>query len=244
MAVDYDRIKGEIAYFLGTPEGEWDSYTTTTVDNCITKGIDAVVHNGKHQWSWMRPRWAWSTADGQRRYDLPEDFEQFIGAIHFDADAAYPDITQRPAARLMQLFSEYDSTGIPVHYAIEATIHDGARQQGKQLVLHPTPNGEYGLAAVYQVGPIRPLSDSHPYPPGGQEFGELFVAACLAAAELKFKDMKADKHDDFQAAMVSAIASDYRKQPRSLGQMGGSRGRSREWYRWKLETQYDGSTDL
>jgi len=95
MAVDYDRIKGEIAHFIGEPEEKWSDLTTSAVDFCIRKGIDSVVHCGMHQWSWMRPTWKWQTSDGQRNYTLPVDFEQFIGDIHYDGEQyAYSPITQ------------------------------------------------------------------------------------------------------------------------------------------------------
>ena len=243
---DYSIVKSEIASFLGTAEERWDNRTRIDVESAVRKGIEAVVHCGIHQWSWLRPTFRLTTADGQRRYTLPLDFEQFIGAIYFDGEEyGYSEITQKPSGRLMQMFNEYENTGVPTNYATEVVAHDGTTEQHQQLVLHPTPDNAYSLVGPYQVGPIRSLSTARPYFPGGPENRELFIAACLAAAESKFLDGPAtDKQDQFKSALVAAIARDHRKQPRNLGQMGGRRARRRDDFRWKLSSTYLGGTDV
>ena len=244
---DYDLIREEIASFLGTPQSRWDSRTKIDVESAIRRGIEAVVHNAQgHQWSWMRPVYRFQTADDQRKYTLPLDFEQFIdSAIYFDGEEyCYPEITQLPAGRLAQLYNEYDNTGVPTNYALEVMAHDGTTEQQQQLVLHPTPDGEYTLLGTYQVGPIRSLNTARPWFPGGPENRELFIAACLAATESKFLDAQAtDKQVQFEAALAGAIGRDYRRQPRNLGYMGRRHGKARDEYRWKLGTTYLGGTD-
>jgi hypothetical protein len=244
---DYSLVKTEIASFIGTREERWDNRTSVDVESAIRRGIESVVHNTPaHQWSWMRPTYRFQTADGQRRYTLPLDFEQFIGAIYFDGEEyGYSAIEQKPAGRLMQMFNEYENTGVPTDYALEPLAHDGATPQHQQLVLHPTPDGEYSLVGPYQVGPIRSLTTARPYFPGGPENRELFIAACLAAAESRFLDVPAtDKQEQFQSALVAAIGRDHRKATRNLGQMGGRCGRTRDRHRWKLGTTYLGTTDV
>lgn len=246
MSDDYSLVKSEIASFIGTPENRWDNRTRVDVDSAIRRGIETVVHNAMgHQWTWMRPTYRFMTEDGTRRYTLPLEFEQFIDSISFDGENyQYPPITQLPASRLMQLYSEYSSTGVPTNYALEVASHDGETEQHQELVLQPTPDGEYQLYGQYQVGPIRRLTSARPYFPGGPENRELFIAACLAMAESKFLDApNTDKQQQFQSALVAAISRDYRRQPRNLGQMGGMRSRSRDYYRWKLATLYDGGQD-
>jgi len=239
----YTLVKSEIASFIGTPEAKWDARTAEDVASSIRRGIEAVVHCGLHQWSFLRPTYRLTTSANQRTYTLPLDFEQFITNICFDGDNyQYPSITQLPAGRLMQMYAEYAETGVPTNYALETASHDGATPQHQQLVLHPTPDGTYSLAGTYQVGPIRDLSTLRPYFPGGPEHRELFIASCLAQAESKFLDVKGEKYDRFETALAAAIALDHRKQPRNLGQMGGGRGRGRNDYRNKLSTTYLGGT--
>jgi hypothetical protein len=226
-SVTYSQIKNEIAHFIGSPESSWDSLTADAVESCIRTGVDKVIHNGLHQWTWMRPRWAWTTAADQRRYTLPSDFEQFVSDIYFDGvNYTNPSIGELPASRLMQLQADSTSTGTPTCFAIEPSAHDGVTEQGKQLVLHPTPDAEYQLFGVYQVG-VRALSDAHPYPPGGEEHGELFLASCLAAAEAKFLDGPADKRNLFQEILTARIALDLRRQPRNLGSLNAGNARMR-----------------
>jgi hypothetical protein len=252
MSVDYSRIKFEIAHYIGTPEASWDSNTTTAIGHCLKTGIDKVIHNGLHQWSWMRPTWKWKTADGQRRCTLPLDFEQFIpNEIYYDgSDSVYGSIEQRPASRLMQIRGDSDSEGTPVYFAIEPLPYDGASEQQQQLVLEPTPDSEYSLVAVYQIG-VREMNTANPYPPGGPAHGELFVASCLAAVEIKFRDGETIKQGLYSEILMAHIAVDLRRQPRNLGQMGGRRGRllGRSSIRGVIDlvdgyTTYNGGTNV
>ena len=224
--VTYSEIREEIAYFIGTPQASWDSVTATAVTNAIRTGIDQVVHNGQHQFSWMRPRWAMSTSANQRRYSLPEDFEQFTGDLYFDGtNYQYPAISQWPASRLMQLAAETTTTGVPTRYAIETETHDGVTVQGSVLVLDPTPDATYQLQGIYAIA-VRPLSDANPYPPGGPAHGELFLASCLAKIEAKFFDAVQVKQMEFQEMLANHIQIDLRRQPRNLGRMDGRTGRA------------------
>ena len=243
---DLDLVRQEIASFIGTPEASWEARTATDVESAIRKGIESVVHCGIHQWSFLRPTYRLTTADGQRYYTLPLDFEQFIGDIYFDGENyQYPPITQLPAGRLHQMYSEYSNTGVPTRYALEVASHDGTSQQQYQLMLQPTPDGTYSLVGTYQVGPIRTLSTARPYFPGGPEHRELFISSCLAQAESKFLDQPAtDKREQFQMALQAAIGRDNRRQPRNLGSMGGNRGKGRDWFRSKLSTTYKGGADV
>jgi hypothetical protein len=234
MSDDYTLVKSEIAYYIGTPESEWDARTVDDVDSCIRKGIDQVVHCGIHQWSWLRPIYSFNTVADTRTYTLPVGFEQFIGDLIFDGENYnYPPITQSPAARLYQMYSESTSSGVPTRYALSATAHDGETEQQQQLILHPTPDAVYTLCGIYQVGPIQTLTTAVPYFHGGREHRELFIASCLAVAEQKFLDGKGDKQESFQMALNAAIQRDHRRAPRNLGQMG-SKSNGRDWFRHRL----------
>lgn len=243
---DYQLVLQEIARTVGISESEsdWDSRTAADVDRCIRRGINAVIRNPlNHQWSWMRPRFGCTTADGQRRYALPADFQQFIDHLCFDGDNyQYPPVEQLPAARLHQLYSEYASTGVPCNYAIESQSHDGATEQVQELVLHPTPNGIYQLVGLYQVGPIRGMTSDRPWFPGGSEHRELFISSCLAQAEAVFMDGDLKTwREQFQTDLMSAVAMDHRKGARNLGPMKGRH--MHDYFRHKLSTTYEGHTD-
>ena len=246
---DLELAQSEIAHLIGTPESDWDEPVSFAVDSCIRAGINRVIHNGVHQFSWLRPVFRLSTADGQRRYDLPVDFEQFIDDICFDGvNFQFPPICQKPATRLLQLQSEYPNTGTPYYFATESPPYDGVNEQEQQIVLHPTPDNKYPLVGIYQVGPIRPLTIKNPYFPGGPANRELFLQSCLAATESKFFDMQGEKHLAFQTTLQIAIAEDLRRQPRNLGQLGGRRvmrgGDVRRALGWRLSTLYNGGREL
>jgi hypothetical protein len=91
------------------------------------------------------------------------------------------------------------------------------------------------------------LSTERPWLPGGPEFTELFIAACLAATESKFMDGMLEKHAQFQIELQAAIRRDYSKQARNLGPLnplGRSRRYSRDYYRHRTDTTYKGGQDL
>lgn len=250
MTLTYSDIKEEIAYLIGTPQNSWDAVTAQAVDQAIRKGIDSVVHNGLHQWSWMRPRWAMSTAPDQRRYPLPRDFEQFVSDLYFDGvNYQYQPITQLPASRLLQLAAITTTTGTPTRYAIESEAHDGATPQGSLLVLDPTPDANYQLFGYYMIG-VRPLSDLNPYPPGGDAHGQLFLAAILATIESKFLDSMQAKQVEYQDMLQVHIQIDLRRQPRNLGKIGDNSGRMpgrsslRKFLDLTGQTTIGGSTDF
>jgi hypothetical protein len=241
---DYQLVIQEIAQTVGTPQADWDSRTATDVDRCIRRGINAVIHNVlSHQWSWMRPLFSQTTADGVRRYTLPSDFQQFIDHLCFDGDNyQHPPLEQLPATRLQQLYSEYPGTGVPCNYATEAAAHDGTTEQTQELVLHPTPNGIYQIVGLYQVGPILSMTSERPWFPGGAEFRELFVSSCLAQAEVVFTDGDLKTwREQFQMDLTAAVARDQRKGARNLGPMKGRR--VQDCFRHKLQTQYEGHID-
>ena len=242
---DYTLVRSEISALIGTPTADWSTRESTDVTACLRRGVKRVIHNAiGHQFSWMQPVHRFSTADGQRRYVLPADFEQFIYHISFDGDNyQHPPITQKPAARLHQMYSEYASTGVPSNFALESLSHDGTTEQVQQVVLHPTPNGEYQLVGPYQVGPIRDLTSTQPWFPGGPENRELFIASCLAQAEIRFMDgVVTTWRDEFQSELVAAVSRDHRRGARNLGPMKGRR--AHDYFRHHLSTTYLGAQEL
>lgn len=241
---DYQLVLQDISALVGTPEADWDNRTAADVDRCIRRGINSVIHNPlNHQWTWMRPEFRLTTADGQRRYLLPADFQQFIDHICFDGDNyKHPPLEQLPAARLHQLHSEYSGTGVPSNYATEAKAHDGTTEQSQELVLHPTPNGTYQLVGLYQVGPIRGMTSDRPWFPGGAENRELFISSCLAQAEVIFTDGEMTTwREQFQMDLTAAVSRDHKRGARNLGPVSGRRGH--DYFRHKLQTQHEGHVD-
>ena len=251
--ITYQQIKEEAGYLIGSPKSDWDAVTTSAVESAIRSGVDRVIHNGQHQFSWMRPKWTLETAVGQRRYTLPQDFEQFVSDLYYDGTSyQYPPITQLPATRLMQLVAETTTTGTPTRYAIETETNDGVTQQGSILVLDPTPDAAYPLFGMYVVSD-RPLSDANPHPPGGPAHGELFLASVLAKIESRIveSDKQPVKEMEFREMLMNHIAIDLRRQPRNLGRMGGRPARMtpRADLRQVMDLEqgpmtYNSSTDL
>ena len=263
MQVSYSRIREEIGYDLGMgrdPDTDWDSDEEEDVDRFIRTGLDMYAHPPiipafgarAHQWSWLRPIWRMTTATGQRRYTLPLDFEQFTGDIFYDGEQdEYGPIQQTNPGRLLQLYQQDDDNNYPCLYAIEPLATEGTVEQRMQLVLHPTPDGSYKLVTQYQIG-IRMLSTDNPYPPGGPEHGEGWLAACLAAAEAKANGERGIRYQQFMDCIMRDISRDLGKQPKLGGYVGNGKNydlRSRHNARRALDLQsgyttYNGGTEL
>jgi len=262
MAVDYTRLLREFCRFVGYDEDNLTDLQESDFEDCLRTAINQVFHPPLiptlgaqiHQWSWARPVWTMETADGQRRYTLPIDFERFVGPLNFQRDEGeYHELEQYPAAKLQHLDAAHNSTGTPACFAIEPVATEGTEEQVWQLVIHPTPDGSYKLVGQYQIG-SRMLSADYPYPPGGPAHGELWIASLLAAAEAKLDDDNTgQKHAAFMQRLMADVSVDMQRQPIRMGYgytgIGG-RFASRSAARRALgglttgHMTYDGGTDL
>ncbi len=261
MAVDYTRLKREFCDFCGYDADNLSTDETNRFNDALRTALNQVIHpplvpslgSQQHQWSWLRPVWRAKTASVQRRYTLPVDFERFLGDLQFQAgESQYQSIRQYPVGRLLWLENYQNTTGVPQAFAVESVMSEGTTEQESQLVLHPTPDGEYGIVGQYQIH-CRMLSDSCPYPPGGPAHGELYVASILAAAEAKIDDeTNGEKKKLFMERLMADIAMDLQRQPSHLGYMGngshrGSLTRSSARDLLNMQsgyTTYSGGTDL
>jgi hypothetical protein len=233
MAVDYTRLLREFCRFAGYDQDDLTDAQTADWGDVLRTAINQVIHPPlvptlgaqAHQWSWLRPVWTMETADGQRRYTLPIDFERFVGPLNFHPDEGeYHEIVYYPSQRLMNLQTA-GNTGVPVMYSLEPVASEGTTEQVWQRVLEPTPDDSYKLQGQYQIG-ARMLSSDYPYPPGGPAHGELYIASVLAAAEAKLDDENnGQKLAAFMSRLMADISVDMQRQPTTLGYCGNGRGR-------------------
>jgi hypothetical protein len=234
LEIDFYAIQRQVGRFLGIgySQEEWDDEQATEVQDIIDEGMRQAYYpppltqpysydaGSVHSWSFMQPTFEFSTVSGERRYLLPEGFEQPVGNVAYtDTNNAYSPIQFAPASRLRSLEASTDYQAPPAYGAIEPGNDDGSAPQGLILVLHPTPDAAYSMAMQYQAHGRR-LTAEAPYPLGGQAFGPVVVASCLAAAELRVLRQAGPQAANFLQHLAGAIARDRQRGPALLGYNG------------------------
>lgn len=229
MAVTYTVIRREVGRHLGygRDTADWTDDQTQDVEDIIRTGmrlylnppIVPIFGARSHEWTWMRPYFSLSTVDGTRRYELANNVQNLIGGVYSSTDAQnFTEIIVTTPQRLMQMNAHDDSEGYPRYAALEPKTTDQAAEQIWYLVLHHTPDAVYTLTGQYQLD-VRMISASYPYPPGGAEAGEGWLAACLAAAEEKIDVERGAKWAAFMERLQADIARDIQRGGRILGTM-------------------------
>lgn len=229
LEIDFHAIRRAVGKYLkyGYSHEEWDDEQAEEVQDIIDEGVRNAYYpppirnaNTVHEWTFMRPTLQLKTVADQRRYPLPGDFERPCADIaYLDTNNSYAPIEITSPSRLLNLESRTDYTSAPTHAAIEADNSAGDAPQGLVLVLHPTPDAEYTLAVEYQAR-ARRLTDSTPFPLGGQAFGPVVLASCLAAAEMFAVRQQGPMYERFQQLLAGAIARDTYRGAHALGYNG------------------------
>ena len=238
MACDYTRLARAFCDFSGYNVTSVDELTAAQAQKLadgLQMALGKVIHPDvipqfgprAHEWSWLRPVWTMSTSDGQRRYTLPVDFERFIGDLNFEPnEGQYHPIGYFPAGKLQNM-ATIDTTGVPVAYSLEPLPTENTTEQRWQLVLEPTPNAAYKLIGQYLVG-VRELSADNPYPPGGPQMAEVYVAAARWASQnLIDNEPTGTEYTNLMNCIMAAISRDYGRLPTNLGYCGNG---GSSWY--------------
>lgn len=153
-------------------------------------------------------------------YILPDDFGGMDSPLTFDSTNGYREIELTNESRIRMLRAESDSTGVPRVGAVRPQSGTTAsRGQRYEIMLWPTPDANYDLTYRYNAMPGK-LTTAAPYPLGGLMYGEVIMAACVAAAEWKSHRVKGPAEADYQQMLAGAINQDMRMSPDTLGYNG------------------------
>lgn len=239
LQIDYHHIRRQVGAYLGHGYSfaDWDDAIRETIDDIIRDGVQQYYHppilpepyaqgmTTPHEWSWMRPRTELTTSGGVRRYNLPEDFERFVGRVSYTETSSsyYVPLLQTTPNRLQNLeFLDRYQT-YPQFFAVEPAESQGDAPQRLVLALHPTPDGEYVIQFQYQsLG--RQLTPEHPYPLGGQMHGPGILASCLAIAEERQEGAEGPKWKRFMEILAANVGRDFQRGAQYLGQMSNGLG--------------------
>lgn len=244
LGVDFFELQREVGKMFNYNPNPftWGHAETQKVRQTIRRGyrlylypeaLDDKVRS--YEWSWMRPTMTFTTAANEKYYLLPDDFERVHGDIHYTSgsQSGYKSLRHIPLGSIHELNSQSTFTSHPSFFATRPVGSDGQGWQRQELVLDPTPNGAFQLTYEY-LATQRELSETHPYPLGGEAQAELLLTSCLAMAEFDLTRKRGDIHNHYRTLLVSAIAADMQRTPRYLGYNGdggmwrfGSRGQAR-----------------
>ncbi len=205
-----------------------------------------------HRWSFLTLENTLTTVAGVTDYPLPDDYGGFEGLMTYPSTQNQWVTIRRTGIgevrRQLQL-----SAGVtlaPWMFAENPLPCDGTAGQRFSVAFYPTPDQAYVLTYRMQVQ-LDALTAMKPFPYGGAQHAEMFVAAVLAAAELHINEQQnGPKMQDFQAQLLASIAVDARDhRPEFLGYNGDNSDGNGQWannvwgdHTWLNYATYNGAS--
>jgi len=161
------------------------------------------------------------TISGQQDYDLPDNFGDIEGVLTFSSSSqGYISIPTSSESELRRRRQFTTSSGRPVVAAVRPKSFDGSNGQRYELMLWPPPDSSYTLTYKYLAIP-NALSDTYPYPMGGEIHAETILLSCLAAAEEYIEDDLGVKKSEYLDRLRTSIETDRQMiTPETLGYNG------------------------
>ncbi|GIW60065.1 MAG: hypothetical protein KatS3mg087_1131 [Patescibacteria group bacterium] len=219
LAVTFDDLRRELGRFVGWGRDftKWTEDQKTDAQDIIKSALrriywptDTNLGVVDYQWSFLQATAVIGGVSGQDTYELPEDFGDVVGKVHFKNQQAYPPIDVISASDMLRLKSRFVVNGIPKNAAFLPNRTDGSYEQKWVMMVYPTPQADYEFWFRYNISPNYLLSEDRQYPIGGAQFSELFIEGVLAVAEEKLLDAPGLHSERFQLELASAIKRDSR----------------------------------
>ena len=222
LSLTRDNLRDAVGFYLGFGPAS-SAYTADNLvgcDKCIDIGLRSFYsplplpgETESYSWSFLTPFMDLPLYADQLDYDCPDDFAGLIGhkAYLSSDNTNWNDIRIVNTARIFSLRQGGPSvvSGPPTNIAIQAKKSDGVLPTRWQLLVWPTPDGDYTLKVQYQSNPFQ-LTGGQSYHLGGQPHSETIREACLAAAEREFDSEVGLHNANFMARLVSSGAIDRR----------------------------------
>jgi hypothetical protein len=158
------------------------------------------------------------------RTDIPMDIA--FDSVANDSDLTYypgpdqwfPSVCNRHDATIRKLETTNPEFGRPAYYSVRTDRFDPNVGSRKSLAFYPAPDAAYVLRVPMILRPVD-LSDANPYPIGGEMLSQVFLEACLAAAEHNYEEREHVHEKRYLEMIALAIRNDQdRSSPTSLGQ--------------------------
>jgi hypothetical protein len=204
----------------------WTARQSQEVDLVLDRGLrkfysPPVLPGERFAWDWsfLKPVHTLHTVATVDTYDLPEDLASVEGPLTHAPTAAalYPTIPLVGESQIRYRQQQSTATGRPCYAATRAKNPTPAGGARWELLLWPTPDGDYPLTFLYHVNPSG-MPDDACLPHGGPAHAETVIESCLCAAE-DHRGVKNGTHGQlFLQNAIRSVARDRKDTaPASLG---------------------------
>ncbi len=246
LASDYSEISRRVGTFLGWGSGgrlgdrAWSAAEQQDVNDFVRSGI-RMVHNCGYDWSFTKPVTTLTLPSGANTLQLPDDFAGIEDKITLTASSSRISCAI-PICNPGQIREKYVenplTTGRPEIASVQPLkgTH-GTQGQRQQLYWWPTTDQAYSVQFAYYLN-VDFLTGAFPYPYGGAQHAETYVAAAKAAAELDRDDiLGGPQAQNFARLLEASKDIDRRNKAQTLGYNGdASNNRGRPGMRHFRET--------
>ncbi len=185
LSLRFRDYMNEVGHFLnvGADYLAFDAADLARVDMAVQSGLRRAY--AAHDWSFLEPATTLTTVAGTGAYDAPAEFGGTIyGDMTFaDDSGSYHAVILVSEGQIVKNWQDSTSTGRPMLCATRYKSSTGSAGQRHEILLDPIPDAVYALTYVYPALKNK-LTANNPYPLGGMIHSEMFMEACLAAAEL------------------------------------------------------------
>jgi hypothetical protein len=209
----------------GPNPGAWTATQLNEVMLALETGLRMFYHptplpgeRVSHGWSFLRPIYTLSTAEGESTYQLPSDFAMVDGPLLYapGENALYPEIPLVSEHQVRMKLQANASTGRPYLAATRVGPLESSGATRWEMVLFPTADDTYRISFPYKVNPSM-MADEEVLPYGGDPHAQTIVEACLAACE-QVKGEQGAHSGLFQERLIASVMMDRQASaPATLG---------------------------
>lgn len=181
-----------------------------------------------HVWTHLEREGSIALVADQYEYSVPSDFASFSGDEMWWSNASTSGnlLKRMEIGQIVARRQYYQaSTAYPQYFAVTWNPATLGESQTQKIVIHPPAASALTLLYRYAVN-AEGLSETNPYPLGGQRMSQLVMEACRALGEYKKNGARGSAWDVFREALDSAIRMDRRTNTATtVGMMRGSGAR-------------------
>lgn len=234
LSMSIADLKAEVGDYAGYGRDPdlWDDDQAARIESTVKAGLRRFYWptfppgQPAHDWNFLRPLGSLTTVSDQDDYDLPDDFGGLAGELTYSAQDGWISVAVCGEGQIRALRQRGTTSGLPQFAAIRPNKSAGAGGQRWQLLLWPTPAGDYGLAFPYNLLPDA-LTTARPWPYGGAVHAETLLASCLAVYEERYDDTPGVHAGAFARLLMVSVEYDRRiLTPASLGYNGAGGGQA------------------